>query len=151
MPWNQTDRVKERLRFVAQAQEGLYSMAELCARYGVSRQTGYTTLKRYDGLGVDGLKDGSHAPKHCPHRITEEVRAVLLEARRKHPNWGPRTLLAWLKPRHPGWVFPAASTVGDLYSRELLVKPRRRRREWSQPGRARVAVSGPNDLWTMDF
>lgn len=151
MPWNQTDRVKERLRFVAQAQEGLYSMAELCARYGVSRQTGYTTLKRYDNLGVDGLKDGSHAPKHCPHRITKEVREVLLEARRRHPNWGPRTLLSWLKPRHPGQVFPAASTVGDLYSRELLVKRRTRRRNWSQPGRTHVAVSGPNDLWTIDF
>jgi putative transposase len=151
MPWNQTDRVKERLRFVAQAQEGLYSMAELCERYGVSRQTGYTTLKRYDDLGVDGLKDGSHAPKNCPHRITEEMRELLLEQRRARPTWGPRKILARLQLRHPGQVFPAASTVGDLYSRELLVKRRTRHRSWSQPGRTHVAVSGPNDLWTIDF
>lgn len=151
MPWKRTDRENERLRFVAQAQEGLYSTAELCERYGVSRQTGYTTLGRYAELGVAGLKDRSHAPAHCPHRIPEEMRALLLEARRAHPTWGPRKILAWLEPRHPGEALPAASTVGDLYSRELLVKRRTRRRTWSQPGRARVAVHGANDLWTIDF
>jgi putative transposase len=151
MPWQKTDSVNERLRFVAQAQEGLYSIPELSARYGVSRQTGYTTVDRYDALGVDGLKDRSHAPRHCPHRIGKEMRELLLELRRAHPSWGPRKILAWLRPRHPEMALPAASTVGDLYSREQLVKRRPRRREWSQPGRAKVPVSGPNDLWTIDF
>jgi putative transposase len=151
MPWRKTNQVNERLRFVAQAQEGLYDHAELCERYGVSRQTGYTTLKHYGELGVDGLKDRSHAPLHCPHRISEEMRELLLEARRAHPTWGPRKILAWLEPRHTGKALPAASTVGDLYSRELLVKPRARRRKWSHPGRASVAVEGANDVWTIDF
>jgi putative transposase len=151
MPWTQTDREKERLRFVAKEQEGLYGMTELCARFGVSRQTGYTTLARYGAQGVDGLKDRSHAPRTCPHRITEGVREMLLEARRMHPDWGPRTLLAWLKKRQPELVLPAASTVGDLYRREQLVEPRRRRRKWSHPGRTQVGVREPNDLWTMDF
>jgi putative transposase len=151
MPWQKTDSVNERLRFVAQAQEGLYSIPELSARYGVSRQTGYTTVDRYNELGVDGLKDGSHAPRHCPHRISETMREVLLESRSAHPTWGPRKILEWLRPRHPGLALPAASTVGDLYSRELLVKRRPRRRKWSQPGRAKVVANGPNDLWTIDF
>ena len=151
MPWQKTDSVNERLRFVAQAQEGLYSIPELSVRYGVSRQTGYTTIDRYNELGVDGLKDGSHAPRHCPHRISEEMRELLLGSRRAHPTWGPRKILAWLEPRHPELTLPAASTVGDLYSREQLVKRRPRRRQWSQPGRSTVQVSGPNDLWTIDF
>jgi putative transposase len=151
MPWKCTDPVNERLRFIAKAQEGLYEMAELCERFGVSRQTGYATLARYGELGADGLKDRSHAPRECPHRITAEVREVLLEARRIHPHWGPRTLLALLMKREPGRVFPAASTVGDLFSREHLTKPRPRRRKWSSPGRTHVAVSGPNDLWTIDY
>lgn len=151
MPWNQTDPVRERLRFVALYEEGLYSMATLCARFAISRQTGYTTLERYEALGVDGLKDGSHAPLSCPHKLSGEVRSLLLDARRAHPTWGPRKILAWLAPRHPGIVFPAASTVGDLYSREGLVKPRQRQRKWSQPGRVQVAVSAANDLWTIDF
>jgi transposase InsO family protein len=151
MPWQKTDQVNERLRFVAQAQEGVYSIPQLAERYGVSRQTGYATVGRYIEMGVDGLKDRSHAPRHCPHRILEEMRELLLASRRAHPHWGPRKILAWLRPRHPGLVLPAASTVGDLYSRELLVKLRPPRRKWSQPGRAKVTVTSPNDLWTIDF
>jgi transposase InsO family protein len=79
------------------------------------------------------------------------MRELLLGSRRAHPSWGPRKILAWLGRRHPGLALPAASTVGDLYSRELLVKQRPRRRKWSQPGRAKVVASGPNDLWTIDF
>ena len=151
MPWNHSDPVTERLRFVGLAQEGLYEMKELCERFGVSRQTGYATLKRYDEKGVDGLKDGSHAPQSCPHRITEEMRGVLLAARRAHSDWGPRKVLDWLRLFRPELTLPAASTVGDLYSREKLVKPRRRTRNWSHPGRTHVRVGEPNDLWTMDF
>jgi putative transposase len=151
MPWQKTDQVNERLRFVAQAQEGLYAFAELCERYGVSRQTGYATLNRYSEMGLDGLKDRSHAPRHCPHRIPEKIQHLLLASRRSHPTWGPRKILEWLRPRHPEKTLPAASTVGDLYTRKSLTKSRPLRRKWSQPGRANIAVNGPNDLWTIDF
>jgi putative transposase len=126
-------------------------MKELCERFGVSRQTGYDTLQRYEEKGVDGLKDGSHAPHGCPHRITEEMREILLAARRAHSTWGPRKVLDWLRLFRPELTLPAASTVGDLYSREKLVKSRRRTRNWSHPGRNHVRVGEPNDLWTMDF
>jgi transposase InsO family protein len=151
MPWTHTDPVNERLRFVAKAQEGLYGMTELCARFNVSRQTGYAVLARYAELGIDGLKDRSHTARHCPHAISVETREVLLEARRMHPHWGPRTLLAWVAKREPERALPAASTVGDLFSREHLTKPRPRRRKWNAPGRTPVFVSGPNDRWTIDF
>jgi putative transposase len=151
MPWQKKDPVNERLQFVAQAQEGFYSIPELSARFGISRQAGYATIARYNELGVDSLKGGSHAPKHCPHRITGGMRELLLESRRVHPTWGPRKILAWLQPRHPEMVLPAPSTVGDLYRQEQLVKRRPRRRRWSQPGRAAIEVVGPNDLWTIDF
>lgn len=151
MPWKQSSRVTERLRFVALVKEGHYQMKELCERFGVSRQTGYDTLNRYSAKGVDGLKDGSHVPHTYPHRITEEMREVLLSARRAHPDWGPRKILDWLQRRQPELAVPAASTVGDLYSREKLVKTRQRTRSWRHPGRSPVRVGEPNDLWTMDF
>ena len=37
MPWSETCRMDERVRFVLEAQEGWTSMSELCRRYGVSR------------------------------------------------------------------------------------------------------------------
>jgi transposase InsO family protein len=151
MPWNHSDAVTERLRFVALVKEGSYQMKELCERFGVSRQAGYDTLNRYNEKGVDGLKDGSHVPHTCPHRITQEMREVLLAAKRAHPDWGPRKILDWLHRRKPEMALPAASTVGDLYSREKLVKSRPRTRNWRHPGRSPVRVGEPNDLWTMDF
>src|ERR1041384_4953993 len=151
MPWNHTDREKERGRFVRLAEEGKFSMTEWCDRFGVSRTAGYATLERYAASGLDGLKDQSHAPRSCPHRITEEVREILLAARKAHPFWGPRKIIVWLQRRNGGLVLPAASTVGDLYSRENLVKPRKRRGNWPQPGRTHVVARQPNDLWTMDF
>ena len=46
MPWAETSAVQERIRFVKDYQSGLYPMTELCARFGVSRQTGYKWLSR---------------------------------------------------------------------------------------------------------
>src|SRR5262245_60285772 len=38
MPWTETAPMNERMRFVIDAERGLYSMRELCQRYGVSRK-----------------------------------------------------------------------------------------------------------------
>jgi len=151
MPWRATDAEKERLRFIAKAQEGLYRMGELCERFGISRQAGYTLLQRYEREGVAALRERSRAPKSSPQRISEPMQAVLLQARREHPGWGPRTVLAHLDRRQPGLALPAASTVGDLYVRHGLVEPRPRRRRWRHPGRAAGAASAPNEVWTTDF
>jgi len=47
MPWRETAPMKERMRFVTDWERDLYSMVELCERYGVSRKTGYKWLARY--------------------------------------------------------------------------------------------------------
>jgi transposase InsO family protein len=126
-------------------------MAELCARYGISRKTGYKWLARFDEGGRLGLRDRSRAPRHCPHRIARDVAAVICAARRQHPSWGPAKLLAWLRPRHSGITWPAISTAGDLLTRRGLVKKRRRRRQWQHPGVVPAMTTEPNDLWTADF
>ncbi|MGH2362568.1 MAG: helix-turn-helix domain-containing protein, partial [bacterium] len=93
MPWTETAPMKERMRFVTDWERALYSMVELCERYGVSRKTGYRWLARYEGEGPDGLHERSRAPHHCPHRITGEVAAVICAGRRQRPSWGPDKIL----------------------------------------------------------
>lgn len=130
--------MEQRERFIADDRRGLYTRAELCARYDISRKTGYTWLARFHEDGRRGLKDRGHAPHHCPPRIAPEMADLLLEARRTHPDWGPGKLLDWLELRHPGIAaaaWPAVSTVGDLLAREGLVKKRRRRRSGSRTAR----------------
>jgi putative transposase len=101
MPWLETSSVEQRERFIADDRRGLCPRAELCARYGISRKTGYKWLDRYHEEGRRGLRDRSHAPHHCPHRIATEIANLLTAARRKHPDWGAGKLLDWLAPRHP--------------------------------------------------
>jgi transposase-like protein len=47
----------ERLQFILDAQTDRFTMAELCARYGVSRRIGYKWLARYAEEGKRGLAD----------------------------------------------------------------------------------------------
>jgi len=134
----------QRLQFIADHQRGHFDMRALCARYGVSRKTGYKSLARYAAEGPQGLHDRSHVPHTCPHRIDGAVAALLLEARRQHSSWGPAKLVQYLAPRHAAiGDWPAVSTVADLLTRQGLVA--RRRRPVVHVG----AV--PNDLWTADF
>ena len=151
MPWLETSPMTERQRFVDNAHQGLFSMTELCARYGISRKTGYKWLDRYDEQGRDGLQDRSHAPRECPHKISDEVARTICEVRRAHPSWGPRKLLGWLHHRQPRLRLPAISTAGDLLTREGLVKKRVRRRRHLHPGVVAPITRRPNDLWTSDF
>jgi len=152
MPWQETRPMDQRLQFVSDHQRALFDMTTLCARYGVSRKTGYKWLARYAAEGARGLAERSHVPHHCPHRIADALAALLLAARRAHPTWGPAKLVQYLTPRHrevDAW--PAVSTVADLLKRHALVRPRRRRRAIVHPGTVPIATSAPNDLWTADF
>ena len=152
MPWKATSPMEERIRFVKDEKAGLYTMSELCERYGISRKTGYKWIARFETGGAAGLADRSRAPHRCEHRMSRTVREALLEVRKKHPSWGPRKLLAWLEARDPRTVWPAASSVGELLRREGLVSERRRvvRRE-PHPGPPQIAAKEANDLWTADF
>ena len=59
MPWKETCVMEERMRFVLAAKKEGAVMSRLCAEAGISRQTGYTLLRRYEAEGVHGLKDRS--------------------------------------------------------------------------------------------
>ena len=107
MPWLETAPMEQRTRFIDDWQRSLYTMTELCARYNISRKTGYKWLARFDGGGRPALADRSRAPHRCPHRIPEDVGRLICEARRRHPSWGPAKLLDWLGPRHPRLALPA--------------------------------------------
>jgi putative transposase len=85
MPWLETAPMEQRERFITDHRRALYSMTELCARYGISRKTGYKWLERYETEGLGGLEDRSHAPHQCPHKIEPRMAALLCAARRAHP------------------------------------------------------------------
>ncbi|MBI2685891.1 MAG: helix-turn-helix domain-containing protein [Acidobacteria bacterium] len=74
MPWKASSPMDERAKFVLEKQRDELNMAELCRRYGISRQTGYKWLERYADGGLGAMGDRSHAPMARPHAMGEEMR-----------------------------------------------------------------------------
>lgn len=73
--------MEERIRWLKDERAGLYTMSELCERYGISRKAGYKRRERFEVAGVAGLADRSRARHRCEHRMSAAVRARLLEVR----------------------------------------------------------------------
>ncbi|MGZ6358712.1 MAG: integrase core domain-containing protein [Bdellovibrionota bacterium] len=153
MPWNQTDPMNERVKFIAGYLEGEFTFSELCEDYGISRKTGYKWVERYQASGVTALEDLSRAPKSHPLSVPEELVREILQLRRKHPRWGPRKLLVLLKRRSSDLMhLPAASTVGEILKRNGLVQKKRRRVRRSSLYTDRLGgYESPNSIWCADF
>ena len=152
MPWTELSSMDQRAQFLADHRRGHFTMRELCERYGISRKTGYKWVARVAEDGRRGLQERSRAPLTCPHRTSARLAALIIAARTAHPDWGPKLLLDWLRPRHPriqDW--PAIGTAGAMLKREGLVVARRRRRPTTHPGVVDPITAEPNDLWTADF
>jgi transposase InsO family protein len=151
MPWKDTSPVNERVKFIAAFLEGNENFSELCEGFGISRKQGYKWRERYEGGGIEALKDRSRAPHHHPQAIAGNIVELIIEARRQHPRWGPRKLLVILERRYPKLEFPVASTVGEVLKKNGLV-PKRRRRLRNAPYPDRLAgYDHPNAVWCADF
>lgn len=151
MPWKVQTPMSGRRQFVDEYIRRTVSMTALCACYGISRRVGYKWVARFLAEGDRQLEDRSRRPHTSPWSVAPELAALLLETRVRHPTWGPRKILDYLTPRHPLAVWPAASTIGTLFKRHGLVRPRRRRSKPGHPGRPTTPMSAPNVVWTADF
>ena len=155
MPWRQVNAMNQRFQFVRDARQRLITFTELCALYGISRTVGYKWLQRAEQSGLDFLEELSRRPHSCPHATPSELTARILEARRHHPSWGPRKLLALVRRqdrrRGQEFAWPARSTVAELLRRNGLSTPRRRRAIRGHPGRPLTPMTAPNVIWTADY
>jgi len=151
VPWKVSDVYDERVRFVAAVLRGEASHVVNCAAYGISRETGYKWIERYQAGGWAALRDVSRARHGQADAMAPLIAAALLELRRRRANWGPKKLRAYLNREHPELVWPAASTIGDLLRREGLVEARRRRRSSLPTRRPFAEAEAANDLWCIDF
>ena len=151
MPWQGVLPVDLRLEFVRASASGLLTMTELCEQYAISRKTGYKWVDRYEANGRAGLTDGSRRPHHSPRATEVAVVERLCEARRRHPTWSARKLIAVLRRHHPDVAWPARSTGCDLLKAHGLIRARRRRVRSRAPSAPLAPIQHPNDVWTTDF
>lgn len=143
--------MEEKLRFIFDLEQGERSMSELCASYGIARETGYVWLRRYRELGIDGLIEKKRAALRHPNQTPAEMERMIVELRQAHMRWGPRKLKQVLERDQPGRVWPVQSTIGALLKREGLVVGRRKRLRTPPYTEPLAHADGANRLWCADF
>ncbi len=134
-----------------------------CRYFGISAQTFYRWLNRYDPYDLTKLESGSHRPLKVrqPETAVEVVERIR-ELREQYPRWGRDKLVVLLQREG---IEVSASTVGRvmnrLKARGVLVEPenvrlaklaRRRRRKPRYAVRMPkgYAIEAPGDLVQVD-
>jgi transposase InsO family protein len=121
------------------------SVAEVCRRRGISRQTYYRYRRRYEAEGVSGLEPRPRTPVRPAGRMQPDLEAVVCRLRSEHPKWGARRIRVELE--RAGTPVPAISTIHQVLRRNGLVALRRPRRSRAD---RRFERPFANDLWQID-
>lgn len=151
MPWQKTPINTQKMRFISDWLGQEYSMSALCARYNISRPTGYNLIKRYQDEGEGAFVENSHCRHHHPNQTPDSLVAMILDTKKRHLDWGPLTIHAWLKEHKPRHRWPAVSTVGDILKKHGLVKKRYSRKHVPPHTEPLRECDAPNKVWSADY
>lgn len=151
MPFEETCRMEERVRMLADYESGNWGVSELCRRYGICRDTFYEWRRRKAGGDERWFMERSHAPLHCPQSTDDAIAAQVIAARRRFPHLGPRKLTVLLQREAPEIAWPAASTMGTILKRAGLVTATKHRRRPLDQRRPCTVATAANDEWSVDF
>ena len=145
MPLVDLSMVEQRYDAVREVLDGA-TVKDTAIRFGVDRRTLHRWLVRYASEGLAALADKSSKPDRCPHQMAPEIEARIVELRRGHPGWGPRTILNRL--RRELEAPPSRAAIYRCLVRHRLIqpKPRRRRRDDFK----RWERSRSMELWQLD-
>jgi putative transposase len=152
MPWKDLKPMDERVLFVADYLRELYSFTELCARYGVSRKTGYKLVERYRLEGVEGLEERSRRPLSQPTQVPYAIQQSIIKLHGSRRNeLGSKKIQARLRERYPDQPVPSRTTIYNVLKRAGLIPPRRYRRRVALSKGVVDGIKIPNGLWSADF
>jgi transposase len=120
------------------------SRTTLCELFGISRQTGYKWVKRYEQ--DRSLEERSRRPKTSPTTTPSKLVKLILSQRRQFPLWGPVPIRKRLMTHWPEHEWPAASTFGAILKRHGMVSARKRRHRVAPRTRPFSSCREPNDV-----
>lgn len=134
-----------RLELLLEATRSGESVTAICRRYGISRETFYVYLRRFQAEGFEGLEPRSRQPHRQPGRMPPAIEEQVCRMRKDHPRWGARRIRTELT--RAGVSPPAVSSIHRALVRNNLVALRPPR---PKPATMRFERSSPNDLWQID-
>jgi transposase InsO family protein len=91
--------VNHRLAVIRHAEEVTGNVAQTCRYFGITRQTFYRWLRRYEEKGLEGLRDKSSRPHYCPHATSAEVVGKIIYLRQNY-HFGPGKISMYLQRYH---------------------------------------------------
>jgi len=121
MPWNESTKMDEKLKFVSRYLDG-EKIATLCQEFGISRVTGHKIIDRYKDSGLEAFTDRSRRPFRQANRLPFQVEQLIVNLKKEFPTWGAPKLRDRLHTHYPELVLPAKSTVHAVLDRHGLVK-----------------------------
>lgn len=98
--------VKHRLAILDHAREVTGNVSKTCRYYGISRQTFYKWLNRYEQQGPEGLRDRSSRPHTSPNATSAEVVGKIMYLRQSY-HFGPHKIAMYLKRYHDITISPS--------------------------------------------
>ena len=145
MAWGTVKVDQRRIEFAVRATQKRESMTALCKEFGICRATGYKWLERWRQGPLESFGERSRRPKSSPTQTPARIEELVVELRRRLPDWGAPKLAYRLK-KETGIVLPRITLHRILVRRELV------RRQDSHPAATkRFERDAPNQLWQMDF
>lgn len=134
----------------ASVQAGGESVSSVCARLGISRQSYYKYLARFDSEGLEGLQPRSRRPLTSPTATPPPMVELITKARADlaAEGWDNGALSIFYRLLREGEQPPAWRTIHRVLVRQGLVIPQPKKRPRSS--RHRFEFPAPDDCWQID-
>ena len=100
MPWTESTKMDEKLRFVSRFLDG-ESISALCREFGISRVTGHKIVDRYKESGMKAFTDRSRKPFRQANRLPFQIEKLIVQVKKEFPTWGApkiRERICWRSP-----------------------------------------------------
>lgn len=98
-----------RLEVLLEAARSGETVTAVCKRHGISRETFYVYLRRFQAEGIEGLEPRSRQPVRQPQRMPATIEERVCLLRKEHPRWGARRIRTELMRK--GVNAPAVSSI----------------------------------------
>ena len=151
MPWKIMGAMDQKIQLIADWQSQYFNVTDLSQKYGISRNTVYKWLNRYQKFGIDGLQEQSRAPLYSPNQTNDDIVKLIVAEKLKNRNRGPKKIFSRLKTSYPHIDVPAPSTIGEWLKKYGLVKKRKRRLQVPPYTEPFYACQTPNAVWSADY
>lgn len=145
MPWKEKTVEQNREDFVRRVLAREVTKSALCREYGISRVTGDKWIQRFQE--GQSLVDRSRAPNTHPNRISSDVEARIVNARKSEPAIGAKKIRQMLIDE--GWSNPPSiSTFNEVFKRNGLIT---KAASDAAKHHVRFEKEAPNEMWQADF